>query len=139
MQHAGIPAHQDAKATQAMVQAQFAKNLHISDGFGELEAKDRSDEDEMKQEFKVYDPVAAVPTNDLKPRLRKSVELHDIFAKLEVEDAPVYRSLGGDAPVYRGFAAAPSGNGTTDRAASACSTTTCRRSSSCARSSRRAS
>eukprot|EP00966_Prymnesium_polylepis_P102912 2383925-Prymnesium_polylepis.1 len=32
------------------------------------------------------------------------------MGQLEVEDAPVYRSLGGDAPVYRGFAAAPSGN-----------------------------
>merc|ERR1719379_169103 len=93
VQHHGIAAHQDAAATEAMVHAQFAKNLHISDGFSELEANDRHDEEEMKKEFKVYDPVAAVPTTDLKPRLRKSVELHDIFAKLEVQDAQVSDQL----------------------------------------------
>jgi hypothetical protein len=89
----GISAHQDAKFTEEMVAAQANKNLHISDGFGELEANDRKKEEEMNKEFKVYDPVAAVPTNDLKPRLRKSVELHDIFAKLEVQDAQVSDQL----------------------------------------------
>merc|ERR1719235_2024452 len=59
----------------------------------ELEEGDKNEEARLKSEFKVYDPVAAVPTTDLKPRLRKSVELHDIFAKLEVQDAEVSDQL----------------------------------------------
>merc|ERR1719171_1943542 len=39
----GISAHQNADLTEKMVSQRSAKNLHISDGFGELEAMDRSD------------------------------------------------------------------------------------------------
>jgi hypothetical protein len=87
--------YQDVGLTADEVAAEKDVNLHISDDFADMATADQEAEQAQKLEDKhnKYDPVAAVKTDDLEPRLRDNVELHDIFADLESQDEQVDNEL----------------------------------------------